>query len=79
MYYYIIDPQKINQKEFERVQNQLYSCLSSLRISGEISRVTSLRSVPQLVNDAIVRQANTIIAVGYDTTVQEIINTVGEK
>lgn len=79
MYYYIIDPQKISQKSFERVQNQLYSCLSELRISGEISRVTPLRSVSQLVETALMRGATTIVAVGHDSTVQEIINAVGDK
>jgi diacylglycerol kinase family enzyme len=79
MYYYIIDPQKINQKQFERVQNQLYSCVSELKIAGEMSRVTPLRSVSQLVDTAVMRGASTIVAVGHDSTVQEIINAVGEK
>jgi diacylglycerol kinase (ATP) len=79
MYYYIIDPQKINQKHFERVQNQLYSCLSEHRINGEVTRVTSLRTVSQLVETALMRGATTIVAVGHDNTVQEIINAVGEN
>jgi len=79
MYYYIIDPQKLNQKEFERVQNQLYSCLSELRISGETSRVTPLRPVSQLVETALERGATTIIAVGTDATLQEVINALGER
>jgi diacylglycerol kinase family enzyme len=79
MYHYIIDPQKIDQRSFERVQNQLYSCLSQLRISGEITRVTTLRSVAQLVESAISRGATTVVAVGHDSTVQEIVNAVGER
>lgn len=79
MYYYIVDPQKIDQKSFERVQNQLYSSLAELKISGEMTRVTSLRSMTQLVDSAVERGATTIVAVGHDSTVQEIINAVGEK
>ncbi len=79
MYYYIIDPQKIEQKIFERVQNQLYSCVSQLRISGEMTRVTPLRTIPQLVETAVLREASTIVAVGYDSTIQEIINCLGDK
>lgn len=79
MYYYIIDPQKINQKHFERVQNQLYSCVSALKISGEMSRVTTLRSVSQLVDTAFLREAKTIVAVGHDSTLQEVVNAVGER
>lgn len=79
MYYYIIDPQKTSQKNFERVQNQLYSCVSELRISGEMTRVTTLRSISQLVESAISRGATTIVGVGHDSTIQDIVNAVGEK
>lgn len=79
MYYYIIDPQNIDQRTFERVQNQLYSSLSEHKISGEMTRVTSLRSIGQLVESAVQRGATTIVAVGHDNTVQEIINAVGEQ
>jgi diacylglycerol kinase family enzyme len=79
MYYYIIDPQKIHQKAFERVQNQLYSSVSELKISGEMSRVTPLRTINQLVETAVMRGATTIVAVGHDSTVQEIIDAIGER
>lgn len=79
MYYYIIDPQKTSQKNFERVQNQLYSSVSELRVSGEMNRVTTLRTIGQLVDTAFMRGATTIVGVGNDHTLQEIINAVGEK
>jgi len=74
MYYYIVDPQKLNQKTFDRVQNQLYSSLSEHRISGEVSRVTSLRTVSQLVEIAFNHEVKTLVAVGNDETLQEVIN-----
>jgi diacylglycerol kinase family enzyme len=79
MYYYIVDPQKIGQKHFERVQNQLHSSLSELKINGEMNRVTSIKTISQLVDSAFMRGAGTIVAVGHDSTVQEIINALGER
>lgn len=79
MYFYIVDPQKINQRTFERVQAQLYSCLSEHRITGEITRVTTLRSLPQLVESAFSRGVKTLVAVGSDDTLQELINTVKDR
>jgi diacylglycerol kinase family enzyme len=79
MYFYIVDPQKLNQKHFERVQNQLYSCLSEFRITGEVTRVTSLRTIPQLVDIAFSRGVKTLVTVGTDETLQDTINAVGDR
>jgi diacylglycerol kinase family enzyme len=79
MYYYIVDPQKISQKEFERVQNVLYSSLSEYRISGEVVRVTGLRTVQQLVENALAHEAKTIVAVGSDETLNTVINAVNKR
>ncbi len=76
MYYYIVDPQKLSQREFERVQNHLHSSLSEYRISGEIVRVTGLRTVNQLVDNAFLHGAKTIVAVGSDDTLHDVINAV---
>ncbi|MGE5297552.1 MAG: diacylglycerol/lipid kinase family protein [Acidobacteriaceae bacterium] len=79
MYFYIVDPTKLNQKNFERVQNQLYSCLSEHRITGEVTRVTTLRTIPQLVEIAFSRGVKTLVAVGTDETLQEVINSVKDR
>lgn len=79
MYYYIVDPQKISQREFERVQNLLYSSLSEYRISGEVVRVTGLRTVNQLVENAFSHGAKTIVAVGSDDTLHDLINAVKDR
>lgn len=79
MYYYIIDPAKLNQKSFDRVQNELYSCLSEYRISGETTRVTGLRTIPQLTEIAFSHGVKTLVAVGSDDTLQEIISAVGGR
>jgi diacylglycerol kinase family enzyme len=76
MYYYIVDPQKISQKEFERVQNLLYSSLSEYRVSGEVVRVTGLRTVNQLTENAFAHGVKTLVAVGNDDTLHDVINAV---
>ncbi|MBI2607316.1 MAG: hypothetical protein HYW51_00615 [Candidatus Doudnabacteria bacterium] len=76
MYYYIVDPKNLSQRQFERVQNQLYSSLSEFRISGEVSRVTALRSAAQLVLSAESHRAKNIIAVGSDDTLHDVVNAV---
>ena len=76
MYYYIVDPQNLTQREFERVQSQLYSSLSEFRISGEVMRITGLRTINQLVETAFAHNAKTIVAVGSDDTLHDVINAV---
>lgn len=79
MYYYIIDPSKLNQRSFDRVQNELYSCLSEYRISGETTRVTGLRTIPQLTEVAFSHGVKTLVAVGDDDTLQEMISAVAGR
>jgi diacylglycerol kinase family enzyme len=79
MYFYIVDPSKMPQKEFERVQHVLYSSLSDYRISGEVVRVTGVRTIQQLVETAFSHEAKTIVAVGSDQTLHEIINAIGRR
>lgn len=76
MYYYIVDPQKLTQKNYERIQNRLYSSLSSFRISGETVRVSGLRTIPQLTDIAFSHGAKTIVAVGSDETLHDVINAL---
>jgi diacylglycerol kinase family enzyme len=79
MYYYIVDPQKISQREFERVQNLLHSSLSEYRVSGEIVRSTGLRTINQLVENAFSHGAKTIVAVGSDDTLHDVINAIKNR
>ena len=79
MYYYIVDPQKISQREFERVQNELYSSLSLYHIAGEVVRVTGVRTINQLVENAFAREVKTLVAVGSDETLHDVINAVGSR
>lgn len=80
MYFYIFDPGKDKElKYFERVQGRLLNLLAENRIEGETYRVTSIRTVELLVEQAIGLDARTIIVVGTDATVNKVINKLVRK
>lgn len=68
MYYYILDPQNIDPGKFERQQIELQGLLAEFKISGEMGRVSSLRTIQDLVETASERGANTLVACGTDDT-----------
>jgi diacylglycerol kinase family enzyme len=68
LYYYIIDQYNLPMDKFERLQTELNGHLTEFKISGEMARVTPLRSVADLVDTASQRGAKTLIACGSDDT-----------
>lgn len=73
MYYYILDPGKLSLPKFEQLQVQLQGLLHEFNISGEIGRVTTLRSIADLVDTAASRGASTIVACGNDDTLNQVL------
>ncbi|OGE76379.1 MAG: hypothetical protein A3C85_02090 [Candidatus Doudnabacteria bacterium RIFCSPHIGHO2_02_FULL_48_21] len=77
MYFYIFDPGKDKEvRYFERIQGRLLNLLAENHIEGETYRVTSIRTVELLVEQAIGLEARTIIVVGGDSTLNRAINTL---
>jgi diacylglycerol kinase family enzyme len=73
MYYYIYDSFLSDQKystSLERVESRLMS----LGINGRIEKMTLLKSLREVISDAIKKGATTIVAVGNDDTVSKIVN-----
>ena len=68
MYYYILDPQNIDPQKFEQRQIELQGYLAEFKISGEMGRVTSLRTIADLVETASERGVKTLVACGTDDT-----------
>lgn len=68
MYYYILDQNSLPIDKFERLQTDLSGLLAEFKISGEMARVTPLRSVADLVETASQRGTKTLIACGSDDT-----------
>ena len=68
MYFYILDGTNIPPAQFERAQVTLQGLLAQFRISGEMVRVTSIRTIQDLVELAAERGVKTLIACGTDDT-----------
>lgn len=68
MYFYILDGQNIPAPQFERDQVTLQGLLAEFRVSGEMARVTSIRTIADLVETASERGVKTLIACGTDDT-----------
>jgi|SRR5579872_114121 len=79
MYYYILDPHNIPQKDFERNLTELQTLLTELKINGEIAKVTPLRIIPELVETAASRGANTLVACGTDETFHQVLASVKDR
>jgi diacylglycerol kinase family enzyme len=68
VYYYILDPHNLSLQKFEKIQIELQGLLAEFNVNGEVGRVTALRNIPDLIETASQRGANTLIACGSDDT-----------
>ncbi len=79
MYFYILDPHNIPQKNFERQQTELQSLLTEFNISGEMARITPLRIIQDLVDTAASRGVKTLVACGTDETFNQMLAAVKDR
>jgi len=75
MYYYIINP-AAGHGAAHNLQDKLRTELKSLGIGGEFVTTTGTGDATRLASQAIAKGFTTIVAVGGDETVNEIINGV---
>ncbi len=73
MYYYILNPVAGGAK-LAGLQDKLKQRLDELGISGQFVKTTGLGDATKLAKQAVVAGATTIVAVGGDDTVNEVIN-----
>jgi len=73
MYYYLIDPQQYDGRNFESLQTRLLSLIGEYQVAGETARVTSLRRVEDLVATALAHGCKTLVVVGGDKTLVEVM------
>jgi len=78
MYYYIYDS-FLNNKKYDKLLSQIESKVTDLEIKNRIFKMSVLKSVAELVTDAIRKGAKTIVAVGNDSTVNLILNLIADK
>jgi hypothetical protein len=75
MYAYIYDD-FINQGKFGKLLYQIEKRLTDLNLNGKIIRLGVSKNIKSAVNDEIRQGTRTIVAVGNDKTVCQIINHV---
>lgn len=75
MYYYIVNPAAGN-RALDSIQDKLKATLHSLQIDGEFAKTLGQGDAAKITEKALARGAKTIVAVGGDNTVREIINTL---
>lgn len=68
MHYYILDQNNLPIEKFEQLQTELSGLLAEFKVSGEVARVTPLRSIADLVDTASQRGTKTLVACGSDDT-----------
>ncbi len=76
MYYYIINP-AAGRGQVRTIQEKLRSTLDQLGIKGEWVKSTGPGEIAKLTAEGIGKGASTIVAIGGDDTVNEVINGVG--
>lgn len=78
MYYYIINPASGGGK-INKIQDKLKDRLKELGIAGEFAKSTGPGDIARLTKMAIARNYKTIVAVGGDGTINEIINAASDS
>lgn len=79
MYYYILDQQNTTLEKFERLHIELQGLLNEFNVSGEMQRITTLKTVGDLVNNAASRGVKTLVAVGGDDTFNLMLAQLGSR
>lgn len=79
MYLYVYD-QFLQERRYESVLARIEARIQALSINGKIERLTVLKSLKELIRDGIKAGAKTVVAVGNDQTMSEVIRlTAGEN
>jgi diacylglycerol kinase family enzyme len=77
MYYYVVNP-AAGRGQIKHLQDKLRSRLDELGIRGEWAKTTGPGDATRMTKAAIASGHNTIVAVGGDDTVNEVINGIGQ-
>jgi diacylglycerol kinase family enzyme len=78
MYSYIYDSY-LNDKKYEKNLIRLENMVTDLGINGHIHKLSILKSLREIVQDEINSGVNTIVTVGNDNTITQIIDVIAKK
>lgn len=77
MYYYLYDS-KLNDKKYNNIIAKIETRLTDLGINGKINRLSFLKNINQVINEEVKRGVKTIIIVGDDKTIGQVINLIAD-
>lgn len=66
----------LNHKKYDRLLARVETRITDLGLNGKISRLSLTRNISETVKNELKRGAKTIVAVGNDETVNQIINSL---
>ncbi len=66
----------LNQKKYDRLLARLETRITDLGLNGKIARLSLMRNIKEIVDHELKRGAKTIIAVGNNGTVNQIVNSL---
>ncbi|MEI6597159.1 MAG: diacylglycerol kinase family protein [bacterium] len=66
----------LNQKKYDRLLARLETRITDLGLNGKISRLSPTRNIQETISNELKRGAKTIIAVGNNKTVNQVINSL---
>lgn len=66
----------LNQKKYDRLLAQIETRITDLGLNGKISRLSLTRNVAETVDSELKRGAKTIVAVGNDKLVNQVVNSL---
>jgi len=75
MYFYIYDS-FLSDKKYESTLARVEARLLELGINGKIEKLTILKNLKEMVQDALKKGAKTLVVVGDDTTLSKVISYV---
>lgn len=75
MYYYLYDAQ-LSDKKYATTIAKIETRLTDLDINGKINRLSFLKNIEQVLAEEIKRGVKTIVVVGNDKTIGQVINLV---
>ncbi len=75
MHYYIYDS-FLKQKKYQRVLGRIEARLTELGMKGKVARISLLRNIRDAVREAARSDATSIVAVGNDQTLSEVLNSL---
>ncbi|MFH0853815.1 MAG: diacylglycerol kinase family protein [bacterium] len=78
MYCYLHDA-FLRDHRYESQINKIENRLAELGLQGKTERLTILKNMREIVQDAIKKGVDTIVAVGDDSTISKLLSLIAEK